>query len=445
MALPIIAIVGRPNVGKSTLFNRIIKQRRAITEDIPGVTRDRIYGEAHWGIRRFRIIDTGGLDSASEESMKKSIASQVKVAIDEADAVLFIGDGRDGLMPEDRNIIEYLRKINKPFVVAANKLDSERADVKSVEFFEAGVEKVFAISATHDRGVSEVLDELMTLIPETEDEPLQRREDAPVRITFLGRPNAGKSSIINNILGSSRMLVDDVAGTTIDSVEVPFVYDGNEFVLVDTAGMRRKANIEKDLEKLAIGRAISALEKSDVVVIMIDSTLGVHDQDAKLVNLAVRRGKCLIVALNKWDLVKGTEREAAVMEELEMKMRFVPWAPVIETSAVTGRGVRQLFKEAVSIHKQWNTRVTTGMLNRFMEAAIAAKAPPFVGKRMLKFYYVTQVEVRPPVFIVHANRPKDIPESYRRYIINRLREEFGFRGAPIQVFFRSSHESKEKE
>ncbi|MBN2724625.1 MAG: ribosome biogenesis GTPase Der [Deltaproteobacteria bacterium] len=441
MVMPLVAIVGRPNVGKSTLFNRIIRERKALTEDLPGVTRDRIYGDADWGNRNFRLIDTGGLDSASEENMKKSIASQVKVAIEESNAVIFVVDGRDGLMPEDIEIVDYLRRIDKPFVLAVNKLDSDRADNKSAEFFETGVEKVIPISATHGRGVSDVLDDIIKLIPAS-DESDYEIDDSRIRITFLGRPNAGKSSIINRIIGEARLLVDDVAGTTVDSVEIPFEYNEKQFTLVDTAGMRKKANIKRDLEKLATMRAVSALESSDVIVLMIDSTLGIHDQDAKLVNLAERRGKCIIVALNKWDLVKGTEQEEKILQDVEDKLRFIQWAPVIHTSALTGKGIPMLFRESAKVYEQWNTRITTGMLNKFLEAAVAAKSPPFVGKRILKFYYCSQVEIRPPIFIIHVNRPKDIPEFYKRYIINRLRDEFNFHGTPVKVFFRPSHEEK---
>ncbi len=444
MCTPAVAIVGRPNVGKSTLFNRLLKERKSLVEDLPGVTRDRIYGECSWNGTLFSLIDTGGLDTASEEAMRQSIASQVRMAMGESDVILILCDVKDGLLPEDRELVNYVRTIAKPFVVAVNKVDGPKTELAAAEFFELGEGALYFISASHGLGVGDLLDDLVRLLPISKKEPLPSSQHEGVRITFLGRPNAGKSSLINRIIDKTRLLVDDVAGTTVDAVEIPFERDGHPFVLVDTAGMRRKRSIKHDLEKLAIFRAVRALERSDIVVLMLDAELGIHEQDAKLASLINTRGRGLVVAFNKWDKVKGTSREQEIYEEWEHKLRFVQWARTVRTSAKTGKGIKRLFEELWTVHGQWSHRVPTGRLNRFLEEILTTHPPPFVGRKPLRFYFITQASVQPPTFIVSTNRPEKIPKSYKRYLLNRLREELEFTATPIKLFFRPAHDGDEK-
>jgi GTPase len=446
---PVIAIVGRPNVGKSTLFNRLLHNRKAIVEDIPGVTRDRIYGSFDWNGRTYDLIDTGGLDTQDPSSLKQSIRQQVQVAMREADIILVIVDIRSGPNALDADIVRLVRPLGKPYYLVANKSDNARAELSAGEFFSFGVDHVIPVSAAHGRGVGDLMD-LIEQDATFEDAPEpEPGAIEPVRITFVGRPNAGKSSMVNAIMKEERLLVDAVAGTTMDAIEVPFTRGRRDFILVDTAGLRRKKAVEAaagqrrtapaaGLEKLAGMHAISAMESSHIVVLVLDADRGVHEQDARLAQLAVDRGKGLVIALNKWDLVKERRLQDDVRQQVKDQLRFVPWAAVVNTSTVSGHGLGQLFEQVVQAHDRWNRRIPTAELNRFLQDAVELHHPPMAGKRPLKFYYMTQPQVRPPMFVIHANR-KDVPESYQRFLSNHLRETFDFPGTPLRLFFRSSH------
>ena len=448
-ARPVIAIVGRPNVGKSTLFNRLLHNRKALVEDVPGVTRDRIYGSFDWNGRTYDVIDTGGLDTQDPSSLKQSIRQQVQVAMREADIILVVVDIRSGPTALDADIVRLVRPLGKLYYLVANKSDNARQELSAGEFFSFGVDHVIPVSAAHGRGIGDLM-ELIEQDAEFEDAPARTEDaEAPVRITFVGRPNAGKSSMVNAILKEERLLVDAVAGTTMDAVEVPFVRGKRRFTLVDTAGLRRRKAVEAaavqrrkspeaGLEKLAGMHAISAMESANVVVLVLDADRGVHEQDARLAQLAVDRGKGLVIALNKWDLVTGRKEQADVRQQVKDQLRFVPWAPVVVTSTQNGHGLGQLFDQVVRAHDSWNRRVPTAELNRFLQEAVELHHPPMAGKRPLKFYYMTQPAVHPPMFVIHANR-KDVPEGYQRFLSNHLREMFDFPGTPLRLVFRSSH------
>lgn len=436
---PVIAIVGRPNVGKSTLFNRILHKRKALVEDTPGVTRDRIYGSFEYEGRTYDLIDTGGVDTEDPSTMKKAIIKQVQIAMSEADLIVIVVDARAGLTALDQEIVRRVRPLGKPVIVIANKADTARVEVDAHEFYSLGIDQVIPVSAAHGRNITVLLDQLSRQLPLLPDAALNAPlEEERIRITFCGRPNAGKSSMINRILGENRLLVDAVAGTTMDAVEVPFTRQKHNFLLVDTAGLRRKKAVGGGLEKLAGMHAISAMEHSHVVVLVLDVGLGVHEQDAKLAQLTVDRGKALVIAANKWDLVTTKEARKNITQQIQDQLRFVEWAPTIHTSTVTGHGLGKLFDAIVVAHKAWKRRISTADLNRFLEEAISLHHPPMAGKRPLKMYFMTQPETCPPLFVVHANR-KSVPEGYQRYLVNRLREVYPFSGTPLKLVFRSSH------
>lgn len=439
---PVIAIVGRPNVGKSTLFNRILHKRKALVEDTPGVTRDRIYGSFVYEGRTYDVIDTGGVDTEDPSTMKKAILEQVQIAMSEADLIVIVVDARAGLTALDQEIVRRVRPLGKPVILIANKADTARVEVDAHEFYSLGIDQVIPVSAAHGRNITVLLDQIARQLPWLPDVVLSKPlEEERIRITFCGRPNAGKSSMINRILGDNRLLVDAIAGTTMDAVEVPFTRQKHNFLLVDTAGLRRKKAVGGGLEKLAGMHAIAAMEHSHVVVLVLDIGLGVHEQDAKLAQLAVDRGKALVIAANKWDLVTTKEARKNITQQIQDQLRFVEWSPTIHTSTVTGHGLGKLFDAIVVAHEAWKRRISTADLNRFLEEAISLHHPPMAGKRPLKMYFMTQPETCPPLFVVHANR-KSVPEGYQRYLVNRLREVYPFAGTPLKLVFRSSHGDK---
>jgi GTP-binding protein len=431
---PLVAIVGRPNVGKSTLFNRLAGQQIAIVEDIPGVTRDRSYADAFVLGREFVLIDTGGFDPNSNDPMKAGIAAQVRVALEQCDVVICVVDATVDPLPADREAIALLRDAGKPVIFVANKADSESKELAAVAYYELGIESVLPISALHGRGIGTLEDAIAERLPEVV-EVTEPKLDVP-RVAIIGRPNAGKSSLVNQLCGEERQIVDDRPGTTVDSVDTLVERDGKRFILIDTAGIRRKRSVRKGgVEALSVLHAIRSIERSHVVVLMIDAERGVGEQDAKIAGLANDRGRALVIALNKVDLLNREDQKKA-MDRTREVLAFVPWAPMVTTSALQGRGVSALLsrvEDAVSEHRK---RIPTGELNRFFEEVIETHPPPTMHHRVVRLYYITQASVAPPTFVIMANQPKDVHFSYQRYVVNQIRKRFGFKGTPIRVRYR---------
>jgi GTP-binding protein len=435
---PIVAIVGRPNVGKSTLFNRLVRAPLAIVHDEPGVTRDRKYGDTSAYGKAYTLVDTGGFDPGDADPMKVGIATHVKAAIAEADAIVFVTDATTGPNDADRAAVKLLRESGKPTFFVANKADSPKTDPEAFELYRLGVERVFPVSALHGRGIGELEAALVESLPDAEPEPVDI-ETAPPRIALIGRPNAGKSSLLNRVLEEDRVLVDERPGTTRDAIDALVERDGKSYVFIDTAGIRRKAKVAKEasaVESMSVLSAIRSIERAHVVVLLCDANEGVAEQDAKILGLAEERGRAMVVALNKADLLsKGDFGKA---EELAReKLSFVPYVPVVRTSAKTGRGVPELFATIDKVRDAFFKRVGTGELNRFFEQVIETKPPPTMGARSPRLYYVTQAEVAPPTFIAMTNAPESIHFSYRRFVVNRLRKTFGFEGVPVRVHYKA--------
>jgi GTP-binding protein len=431
---PLVAIVGRPNVGKSTLFNRLAGQHIAIVEDIPGVTRDRSYADAFVLGREFVLIDTGGFDPDSDDPMKAGIASQVRLALEECDVVVCVVDATVDPLPADREAVALLRDAGKPVIFVANKADSQSKAHHAVAYYELGMASILPISALHGRGIGELEEAIADQLPEVE-EVLEPELDVP-RVAIIGRPNAGKSSMINQLCGEDRQLVDNRPGTTVDSVDTLVERDGKRFILIDTAGIRRKRSVKKKgVEGLSVLQAIRSIERSHVVVLMIDAEAGVGEQDAKIAGLADDRGRALVIALNKVDLL-DREAQKKAMDRTREILAFVPWAPMVTVSALKGRGVSALLgrvEDAVAEHRK---RISTAELNRFFEEVIERHPPPTMHHRVVRLYYITQASIAPPTFVIMCNQPKDVHFSYRRYVVNQIRKRFGFKGTPIRVRYR---------
>lgn len=434
---PVVAIVGRPNVGKSTLFNRLVGQRRAIVENIPGTTRDRLYGEAEWRDRTFTVIDTGGLVPDAAEGYSALIREQVETALAEADIVLFLVDSVTGLTGIDREIADELRKAAKPVLLLANKADNERRQGFATEFYELGLGEPMPVSAYHGTGVREVNDELVRLLP------AGREEAAPdqLRLAIAGRPNVGKSALVNAILGEERVIVSEEAGTTRDAVDTVLMYRDQPVTLIDTAGIRRPGKVERGIEKYSVMRAKQAIERCDVAVALLDATQGVTSQDLHIAGYVVDAYKGMIIALNKWDLVEDTEetREEFTRKTLR-RFRFAPWAPLAFVSARTGLNVDGLLELALEVGENRSVRIPTPDVNSALREAVAAHPPSSPGRKPLRLKYATQAEVRPPTFVIFANDATLIHFSYRRYLENHFRRRFGFEGTAIKLEFRSRRE-----
>jgi GTP-binding protein len=446
---PIVAIVGRPNVGKSTLFNRLARARIAIVHDEPGVTRDRKYAETSAYGKRYTLIDTGGFDPADEDPMKAGIATHVRAAVQEADAIVFVTDASTGLNDADVAAVRLLRECGKPVFYAGNKADSPSADAEAFELYRLGVDRVFPVSALHGRGIGELEAALVDALADA-DEAGEEADDetAPPRIALIGRPNAGKSSLLNRILGEDRVLVDARPGTTRDAIDALVERGGKRYVFIDTAGIRRKAKVAKEgsaVESMSVHSSIRGIERAHVVVLMCDPTEeGVAEQDAKILGLAEERGRAMIVALSKSDLVSKTDR-ARAEETAREKLSFAPYVPIVHLSAKTGRGVKELFDTIDRVRKSFFLRIPTGELNRFFEQVIELKPPPTMGGgRTPRLYYVTQAEVAPPTFIAMTNAPDSIHFSYRRFVTNQLRERFGFEGVPVRVHYKARRRRDEE-
>jgi GTPase len=452
----LVAVVGRPNVGKSTLFNRLVGGRPALVEDVPGVTRDRRYGEVEFGGRRFRAVDTGGLDPGAEEgAVTAGIHRQAFRGVDEADLVVFVVDARDGVTPTDRDVADILRKSGKPVIVVANKVDGAGQEALVGEIYELGLGEVIPVSATHGRGARELLDSIFEQLGE-EAEPADGAEPAegeepgtapepaverkPTRLAFVGRPNVGKSSLVNRLLGEERVLVHDQPGTTTDPVDTPFDYLGDPFVLVDTAGIRKRARIEEPTEKISVSMALGQIERSDVAALVIDSAEGPAEQDAKIGGQIEEAGRAVIIVFNKADLLgTGRARDAAekkLRERVKDVLTFLPFAPIRFVSAKTGQGVTDLISDAKRIYGEHGRRIGTAELNRFFAEVCERTPPPTFRGKPVRIQYLTQVGVHPPTFVLWANRPELVHYAYRRFLQNQLRERFGFEGSPVRIVCR---------
>ena len=441
MGKAILAIVGRPNVGKSTLFNTLAGEKISIVEDHPGVTRDRIYADVTWLNHSFSMIDTGGIEMDSKDKMLKHMREQADIAIDTADVILFLVDVRQGLVDADFKVADMLRKSGKPVILVVNKVDNFEKYMPDVyEFYNLGIGDPHPISAASKLGIGDLLDAVMELF---DLEKIEEEEDDRPKIAIVGKPNAGKSSLINNLLGENRVIVSDVAGTTRDAIDTEIVYNGTEYVFIDTAGLRRKSKIKENIERYSIIRTVAAIERSDVVILMIDATEGVSEQDAKIAGIAHDRGRGLIIAVNKWDAI---EKDNHTVKEYTKKVRdilsFVPYAEIIFISALTGQRTKKIFDLLETVIENHAMRIQTGVLNEILMEAVALQQPPSDKGKRLKLFYMTQVSTKPPTFVLFVNKKELMHFSYQRYIENRIRDTFGFMGTPIRIFIR---ERKEKE
>ena len=434
-----MAIVGRPNVGKSTLFNALAGERISIVKDTPGVTRDRIYAEVTWLDKQFTMIDTGGIEPESKDMMLTYMREQAQIAIDTADVIVFVTDVRQGLVDADGKVADILRRSGKPVVLAVNKVDSfEKFMADVYEFYNLGIGEPFPVSAASMLGFGDLLDEVVGHFKggETEEE-----EDARPKIAIVGKPTVGKSSIVNKLLGENRVIVSDIAGTTRDAVDTPVVFNGKEYVLIDTAGLRRRSKIKEELERFSIIRTVTAVERADVVVVVIDAGEGVTEQDAKIAGIAHDRGKGIVIAVNKWDSI---EKDDKTIYKYTAKIReilsFLPYAQILFLSAKTGQRITKLFEVVEVVIQNQNLRIATGVLNEIMTEATALQQPPSDKGKRLKLYYITQVSVKPPTFVIFVNDKELMHYSYTRYIENKIREAFGFSGTSLKFIIRERKE-----
>ncbi len=441
MSKPVVAIVGRPNVGKSTLFNALAGEKISIVKDTPGVTRDRIYADVTWLDKEFTMIDTGGIEPDSKDVILSQMREQAQIAIDTADVILFLTDVRQGLVDADSKVADMLRRSGKPVVLVVNKVDSFEKYMPDVyEFYNLGIGDPVPVSAASRLGIGDLLDLVMEYFPE--HEAGEEDDDRP-RVAIVGKPNVGKSSIINRLLGENRVIVSDVAGTTRDAIDTVIVHDQKEYVFIDTAGLRRKSRIKEELERYSIIRTVTAVERADVVLMVIDAVEGVTEQDAKIAGIAHERGKGVIIVVNKWDAIEKNDR---TMREYESRVRqvisYMPYAEIMYVSAVTGQRLNRLYDMIDMIIANQTMRIATGVLNEIMTEAVAMQQPPSDKGKRLKLYYITQVSVKPPTFVIFVNDKELMHFSYTRYLENKIREAFGFRGTPLRFIIR---ERKEKE
>ena len=436
MAKPVLAIVGRPNVGKSTLFNKLIGERRAIVEDVPGITRDRIYGETEWNGRKLIVIDTGGIERNTDDIILSKMRDQAQIAIDTADVILFVCDIHTGLMPDDRDIAVMLKKSGKPIIPCINKSDSTgRVPAEFYEFYELGFEiDPIPLSSIHGTGTGDILDAALAALPDTTAED---DEDDRIHVAVIGKPNAGKSSLVNRILGDERMIVSNIPGTTRDAIDSNLDNEFGKYTFIDTAGIRRQSKVDDRIEKFSVLRAKMAVERADVCILVIDANEGITEQDEKIAGLAHEAGKATIVAVNKWDLVeKDNTTTSAFTKKINNALGYMTYAPILYISALTGQRVGKLFEQINYVHNQTNMRISTGMLNDVLADAVSRVQPPSDKGRRLKIYYMTQISVAPPTFVLFANSIELFHFSYQRYIENCLRDTFGFRGTPIRLIVR---------
>ena len=438
---PIVAVVGRPNVGKSTLFNALAGQKLSIVKDTPGITRDRIYADINWLGRSFTLIDTGGIEPDSKDVILSQMREQAEIAINTADVIIFMVDVRQGLVDADAKVADMLRRSQKPVILAVNKVDNVNKYMADVyEFYNLGIGDPHPISAANQMGLGDMLDEVIAHFGE---ESQEEEEDDKIRVAIVGKPNVGKSSLINKMLGENRLIVSDVAGTTRDAVDTPITHNGKEYIFIDTAGLRRKNKIKEDLERYMIVRTVSAVERADIVVLLIDAVEGVTEQDAKIAGIAHERGKAVIIAVNKWDAI---EKNNKTVKEYESKIReilsYMPYAEITYISALTGQRLNKLYDLIDMVAENHAMRVATGVLNEIMAEAVALQQPPSDKGRRLKLFYITQAAVKPPTFVIFVNDKNLMHFSYTRYIENKIREAFGFKGTPLKFIIRERKENK---
>lgn len=434
MDRPVVCIVGRPNVGKSTLFNRIVGKRIAITEDKPGVTRDRIYGEAEWLNKYFTLIDTGGLEPLSEDIFLSEIKRQVEIAVETADVILFVVDGKEGIISTDKEIGNLLRKSGKKILLVCNKVDTHKTPNEIFEFYELGLGEPIIISASQGLGIGDLLDETIKNFPENKD--TEYNEDI-IKVAVVGKPNVGKSSLINYIIGEERVIVTNIPGTTRDAIDTFLTYEDEDYLFIDTAGLRRKKKIYENVERYSVIRTLSAVDRSDICVLVIDGTEGVTEQDAKIAGYAYEQGKACIIAVNKWDAVDKKDSTYLQFErDIRTTLSFIPYAPIIFISAKTGQRVQKLFSSIKEVFHNYTFRVTTGLLNDIINEAVLLNQPPTDKGKRLKIFYGTQIGTKPPRFLIFINSRKLLHFSYERYLENQLRQYFGFEGTPIKFEFR---------
>ena len=432
--MPIVAIVGRPNVGKSTLFNRIAGGRKAIVWNEPGVTRDRNYADVEWEEGSFTLIDTGGFEPVSKDRIFIQMREQCQLAMEEADVILFLMDGKEGLTPSDKEIADILRKLNKPVFTIVNKIDGPKHEEKALEFYGLGVEPIHSISAEHGYGVNGLMDEVIKVLPVLSD----RKWDKDVtKVAVVGRPNVGKSSLINRLLGYKRVLVDEAPGTTRDAIDTHFERDGRRYVLIDTAGIRRKSRISLKLEKYSIVEALRTIDRSDVALLLLDSREGVTDQDARIGGFIHEKGRGCILVVNKWDLVeKDSQTVVRYEEKVRENLKYLSYAPILFISTLTGQRVRKVLEVVDHVSEQTKKRIPTSQLNKYFGHWVEKFPPPLYKGRSVKMNYITQVSTSPPTFLIYTNFPDGIHFSYERHLLNQMRETFSFEGVPVRLWFR---------
>lgn len=438
---PIVAVVGRPNVGKSTLFNALAGQRISIVKDTPGITRDRIYADVSWLDKQFTLIDTGGIEPDSKDVILSQMREQAQIAIDTADVILFMVDVKQGLVDADSRVAEMLRRSAKPVLLVVNKVDNlEKYMADVYEFYNLGIGDPHPISAANQMGIGDLLDEVIGYFGDFDG---MDEEDERIRVAIVGKPNVGKSSLINKLIGENRLIVSDIAGTTRDAVDTPMMHHGKEYIFIDTAGLRRKNKIKEELEHYMIVRTVSAVERADIVVLLIDAKEGVTEQDAKIAGIAHDRGKAVIIAVNKWDAIEKNDK---TVNEYTAKIRnvlsYMPYAEILFISAQTGQRLPRLFEMIETVSENHSLRIATGVLNEIMSEAVAMQQPPSDKGKRLRLYYITQVGVKPPTFVIFVNDKELMHFSYTRYIENQIREAFGFRGTPLRFIIRERNEGK---
>ncbi|MBQ7493361.1 MAG: ribosome biogenesis GTPase Der [Selenomonadaceae bacterium] len=443
MSKPIVAIVGRPNVGKSTLFNQIGKKKVSIVDDMAGVTRDRIYLDATWLNYEFTLIDTGGIELKSADKMLNSIKIQAKIAVEEADAIIFVVDGRAGLTSADEDIGKMLRGTEKPIIVAVNKIDNVNLESELYEFYNLGLGEPIGISASNALNLGDLLDAVVKTFPENNSEV---RDEDEIRIAVIGRPNVGKSSLVNKLLGEERVIVSDVPGTTRDAIDTHFFLDGTKFTLIDTAGMRKKSKIDEPVERYSVIRSLRAIDRADVVLMLIEAPAGVTEQDKKIAGYAHDSGKGCVIVVNKWDIFPNKHDRSTnrFTDELRERLGFLQYAPVVYTSALTGQRVDRVIELVKFVAEQQSMRIQTSILNELIRDSVAINPPPSKKGKSAKIFFVTQADICPPKFIIFVNEPELLHFSYLRFIENRLRESFGFEGTPLKFFLRK-HNQKDDE